>query len=149
MAEPHVISALVRKRAEMACEIEETHKRLSGLISDLEKLDATILMFDANYRIEGIRPKAFRPPSDWSNKGEMTRTVRKILRLATEPLTTRDIALQLMSERAVDTGDQKLLRLMAKRVGCAVRRMRETGEADSTQGPGQYVLWSLPGKNPT
>ena len=137
MAEPHVISALVRKRAEMACDIEATHKRLSVMIADLEKLDATILMFDGNYQIEGIKPKAFRPPSDWSG------TVRKVLRLATEPMTTRDIAFQLMSERAVDTGDQKLLRLMAKRVGCAVRRMRETGETVSTQGPGQYMLWAL------
>lgn len=125
----------------MACEIEETHKRLSGLIADLEKLDATILMFDGNYQIEGIKPKAFRPPSDWSNRGEMTRTVRKILRLASEPLTTRDIAFQLMSERAVDTSDQKLLRLMAKRVGVALRRMRELEQVKSTQGPGQYMLW--------
>ncbi|MCB2112196.1 MAG: hypothetical protein R3C42_02080 [Parvularculaceae bacterium] len=143
MAEPHVISALVRKRAELAGDIEATHKRLSQMIADLEKLDATILMFDGNYQIEGIKPKAFRPPSDWSNRGEMTRTVRKILRLASEPLTTRDIALQLMSERAVDTSDQKLIRLMSKRVGVAVRRMRETGEAISTQGPGQYMLWRI------
>lgn len=127
----------------MACEIEETHKRLSGLIADLEKLDATILMFDGNYQIEGIRPKAFRPPSDWSKRGEMSGTVRKILRLASEPLTTRDIALQLMSERAVDTNDLRLLRLMSKRVGVALRHMRDQGLVASSQGSGQYMFWTL------
>ena len=143
MAETHVISALVKKRADMACEIEETHKALSGLISDLEKLDATILMFDPNYQIEGIKPKAFRPPSDWSNRGEMSKSVMKILRMASEPLTTRDIALQLMSDRAVDTSDTRLLRLMSKRVGVALRRKRDEGLVTSQQGPGQFMLWEV------
>ena len=76
MAETHVISAPVRKRAEMACDIEATHKRLSQMIAALDKLDAAFLMFDDNYQIEGITPKEFWPPTDWSNRGEMSVTVR-------------------------------------------------------------------------
>jgi hypothetical protein len=37
---------------------------------------------------------------DWSNRGQMTRIVLSILRQASEPLTTRDIALELLIERA-------------------------------------------------
>ncbi len=73
----------------------------------------------------------------------MTRIVLSIIRQAAEPLTTRDIARQLLVERALDKKDQKLLRLMNKRVGVALRLQRETGVARCDQGPGQYMLWEI------
>ena len=105
MAESPVIYALVKRRANLAGEIEQTHERLRSLVMDLENLDATILQFKPDYRVEAIRPKAFRPPKDWSRRGEMTRIILSILRQAAEPLTTRDIALQLLVERALDKND--------------------------------------------
>ena len=143
MAETHVISALVKRRAGLTGEIESTHQQLRQMVLDLENLDATILMFDPDYRIEAIKAKAFRPPADWANRGEMTRIVLSILRQASEPLTTRDIALELLVSRALDKDDQRLLRLMSKRVGVALRGQRDKGVVKSEQGPGQYVLWKI------
>jgi len=143
MAEPHVISALVKKRADLSGEIGRTHERLRQMVLDLENLDATILMFDSSYQVEAIKPKAFRPPTDWSRRGEMTRVILSILKQAAEPLTTRDIALELLVSRALDKNDQRLLRLMTKRVGVALRGQRDKGGVKSEQGPGQYVLWEM------
>ena len=143
MADPHVITALVRKRAELAGDIENTQKRLKEMIVALENLDRTLLMFDPDYKIESIKPKAFRPPEDWSKRGEMTRLILGILRQAAEPLTSRDIAVQLIIERALDQNDEKLARLMTKRVGVALRGLRDRGITKSRLGPGQCVLWEL------
>ena len=143
MAEPHVITALVKKRAALAGEIEATHERLRQMVLDLENLDATLRLFDPDYQVEAIRPKAFRPPKDWSNRGEMSRIILSVLRQAAEPLTTRDVALQLLVERALDKDDQKLLRLMTKRVGVALRGQRDNSVVRSHQGPGQYMLWEI------
>ena len=145
MADPHVITALVKRRAELAGGIEAAHEALRKMIMDLETLDAAILQFDPAYQVEAIRPKAFRPPKDWSNRGEMTRIILSILRQAAEPLTTRDIALQLLVERALDRNDLKLLRLMTKRVGVALRECRHKNVVQSEQGPGQYMLWGIDG----
>lgn len=143
MAEPHVITALVKRRAELAGDIENTHETLRKMISDLETLDRTLLMFDPDYEIEAIKPKAFRPPEDWSKRGEMSRMVLSALRQATDALTTRDIALQLITERGLNTGDVKLLRLMTKRVGVCLRDQRNMGRVVSEQGPGQYNVWRI------
>jgi len=32
------------------------------MLADLESLDATIIQFDPDFKVETIRPKAFRPP---------------------------------------------------------------------------------------
>jgi hypothetical protein len=139
----YVLTGLVKKRAEISGEIERTHDRLRQLLADLEHLDATIIQFDPGYQVEAIKPKAFRPPKDWANRGQMTRIVLSILRQAAEPLTTRDIALELLVSRALDKDDQRLLRLMTKRVGVALRLQRDKGAVRSEQGPGQYQLWEI------
>jgi len=138
-----VVSGLIKRRAQLAGDIEKAHEALRRMVLDLENLDATILQFEPDFKIEAIKPKAFRPPKDWSNRGEMTRICLSILRLASEPLTCRDIALQLLTERALNRDDQRLLRLMTKRVGVALRLQREKGIVRADQGPGQYMLWEL------
>ena len=142
MADPHVITALARKRSELSGDIQTTQARLRQMVLDLEKLDATLLIFDPDYRIETIKPKAFRPPEDWSKRGQMTRIVLGILRQSTEPLTARDVALQLIAERALEPTD-KMVRLMTKRCGVALRGQRDRGVTASAEGPGMSVLWAL------
>ena len=73
----------------------------------------------------------------------MTRLILGILRKAAEPMTTRDIALQMLAERAMDAGDMKLMRLMRSRCAVALRGQRDKGVVRSIDGPGQYNLWEL------
>jgi hypothetical protein len=116
---------------------------LRKMVLDLENLDATIVQFDPDFQVETIKPKAFRPPKDWSNRGQMSRIIQSVLRQASEPLTTRDIAVQLLVERTLDKSDLRLLRLMTKRVGVALRGQRGNGIVRCDQGPGQYMLWEI------
>jgi len=139
----YVVTGLVKRRAELAGQIEATHDTLRKLVADLESLDATIRQFVPDYQVEAIRPKAFRPPKDWANRGQMSRIVLSILRQASEPLTSRDVAVELLITRAMDRSDMKLLRLMTKRVGVALRTQRDNGAVRSDQGPGQFVLWEV------
>jgi len=70
----------------------------------------------------------------------MSRIVLSILRQAAEPMTRRDLALEMLVARALDKDDQKMFRLMVKRVAVALRTQRENGAVRSEQGPGQFVL---------
>lgn len=143
MSEPHVISALVKRRSELAGEIEHSQLHTRKLIADLEHLDATIYQFDPDYRVEAIKPKGFRPPSDWAHRGEMTRIVLDMLRRATEPLTTQDIAREVMKAKGLPVDDAKLLRKMTKRCGVALRCQRENGLVRSEQAEGLFMEWNL------
>ena len=139
----YVIHALVQKRAELSGSIENTHSDLKRMIQELEHLDKTLLMFDPEHRIEQIKPKAFRPPDNWSQRGQMTRVILGILRKAAEPMTTRDVAMQMLIERGLDSDDVKLLRVFRGRVACALRIQRDKSVVRSVEGPGQYMLWEL------
>ena len=139
----YMVTGLVAKRAELAGEIERTHERLRQLVSDLEHIDGTLRIVAPDMEVEAIRPKAFRPPDDWSKRGQMSRLVLSILRTSKEPLTSREIAAQMLLERAMDTTDTRMLRTMTKRVSTALRDQRDKGRVQSEDGPGTYQLWSV------
>lgn len=139
----YMVEGLANKRAEVAGEIERTHERLRTLLMDLEHIDATLRIVAPEMSVEAIKPKVFRPPSDWSKRGEMTRVVLSILRTARQPMTTREIAERMIVERGL-VADASMLNAMGRRVACALRRQRELGRAKSVEGEaGFWQLWEI------
>ncbi len=138
----YMITGLVKKRGQVAGEIANIHDTLNKLVKDLEHIDATLQIIAPDIEVESIRPKLFRPPEDWSKRGQMSRIVLSILRQAKEPLTSREVASKLILERGLAM-DNKLLRLMTKRVGVALKLQREKGRAQSVGESGQYLLWKI------
>lgn len=138
----YVLTGLVKKRAELAGELAHMHDAIAEAVRNLEHLDAAIRIIAPDYEPEGIAPKLFRPPEDWSKRGQMGRMVLSILRNAKEPITTREIASRMILERGLAM-DAKLLRVMTKRVGAALREQRERGRVQSDEGPGTYQLWNV------
>jgi hypothetical protein len=100
-----------------------------------------ILQFDPSCHVEAIKPKTFRPPPDWAQRGEMTKLVLSILRQATEPMMSRDIASKC-SHPSVDKNDQNLLPLI-ERIGAALHLQRLNGSVCSSSGTGQYIIWEV------
>jgi hypothetical protein len=139
----YMVTGLVAKQAELAGDIERTHQRLRKLVRQLEHIDGTLRIVAPDMEVEAIRPKAFRPPDDWSKRGQMSRLVLSILLQAREPLTSREIAAQMLLERAMDAEDVKMLRTMTKRVSTALRDQREKGRVKTEAGPGTYQLWEV------
>lgn len=138
----YMVTGLVKKRGKIAGDIANMHDRLNQLVKDLEHIDATLRIVAPDMEVESIRPQMFRPPEDWSKRGQMSRIVLSILRQAKEPLTSREIAAQLILERGMAM-DNKLLRLMTKRVGVALRDKRDKGLAVSSETAGFHLLWEI------
>jgi hypothetical protein len=143
MTQTHVISALVQRRAELVGEIKHSQLHTRKLLEDLDHLDATIRQFDLDYKVEDITPKGFRPPSDWAGRGEMSRVVLDVLRRAKEPMTTQELAKEIMKARGLPVNDAKLLRKMTKRAGVALRGQRGNGLVRSSQGNGLFMMWTM------
>src|SRR5947209_6254789 len=126
MADPHVLTGLVAKRAEIAGRIEHAQTALRQLIIDLDNVDATIRIFKPDADLEEIRPKPF-PPRHAAFKGEIMRVLMSALRTSVKPLTGPEITMQVMAERGLNTAEPRLLKLVGKRVGACLRHHRSTG----------------------
>ena len=138
-----MVTGLVKRRAELAGEMTRTQDALAQMARDLETLDAAIKLVAPDLDIPAIAPKFVRPPDDWSKRGEMSRVVLSIMRVANKPLTSREIAAQMIVQRGL-TATPKLLGLMTKRVSTCLRDRRDQSLVRNveTRG-GQYLEWEL------
>jgi hypothetical protein len=103
MAESHVVTALISKRAELAGLIEHHQKEMGRLADDLAHLDATLKLFSPEIDLRTIRAKAHRMRSRFFRPGECQRLVLDIFREAQgAALSSRQIGEALTARRGLE-----------------------------------------------
>lgn len=138
----HVVSGLMKRRAELAGQVEEVQARLRQLLNDIDNLDATLRIFQPDIDLEEIKPKPL-PPRFPAYKGEIARIVLTALRQTTGALTTRDLTIRVMTERGLNLKDKKLMGAMAKRTGACLESYRNRGLIKSERHAANVITWEI------
>ena len=134
---PNVLHVLIRKRAEILGEMDSRQVELQRLASELESIDATILIFDPEFDVRRIAKK--KPVKLSHERFSVSRVVMQALRTSTTHLTTSDIGLQLMKDRGIPV-ENKVQRVeMRKRAAACLRSLESRGLAvRETMENGRY-----------
>jgi hypothetical protein len=126
MAELHVIGALRNKRAELAGMLRQLEQQLVQQRANLAHVDATMRLFDPDIRPKDIRPKQPRVRNAWFRPGECLRLIYDELREATQPLTTRELAEQIMRVKAIPAADNDRRERVQKTLLATLNRAKQT-----------------------
>jgi hypothetical protein len=110
-------------------------------VADLEAIEHTIRLFDPEAQLRGPKPL---PSPHAAFKGEMRRDVMAALRAAPGPLTSLDIARQVITVRKLPD-DPKTVTMVRKRVGAALFKMKVRGWVREIAAVGEYKGWLLVG----
>ena len=140
MAEPHVISALRKKRAELAGEVVTAQLRLGKLRDDLDAIDRTLRVFDPAQHPEKIRPVVKRKGDKLFAYGECTRAILNVLRDAPEAMTVDQIAERVALDCRIATEAPDVAATLLWRVNAAVDRLGKRGVLAAS---GKPVRWSV------
>src|SRR5688572_6553964 len=141
MTDTHVVSALRAKRAEMAGQIDALQDQLREAMIAVDHVDCTLRLFDPDIDLDEIRPKPL-PPRHHAFKGQVTRSILAMLR-AEGAMDAKAITIRLMAERELNVNDKTLAKAMQKRIGAALRNLRERQLVASSQGKGGMLLWEI------
>jgi hypothetical protein len=135
---PNTVAGLIEKRREIAGQIDHHRRILNELVSDLDHVDAVIAMFDPDADLGRAKP---HPPRQAAFKGEMRRHVLQALRAAQGPITSLDIARQVMEARGLDASDARMVSTVRKRVGACLYKLRASGIVSEVPQAGEYKGW--------
>lgn len=141
ITQPNVVSALRGKRGELAGLIDALQDQLRAAMIDLDHVDATLRMFDPDIELDEIRPKPL-PPRHHAFKGQVTRSILAMLR-SEGAMDAKAITIRLMAERDLNPNDKALQKAMHKRIGAALRNLRDRTLVSSRSGPGGRLEWSV------
>lgn len=102
MSEPHVISALRRKRAEISGHIHDLEKKAKRWRTRLSHIDAAIKIFSPEIDPDAIQPRRTYRRSRYFERGEFARLILDELRKANgEPVTTAALLADVMAAKGL------------------------------------------------
>jgi hypothetical protein len=142
MAEPHVISALRLKRAEISGYIHDLEKWIARQRGNLANLDATIRLFSPGTNPDAIPAKRPYRRTRYFARNELSRLVMDALRLATGPLAAVDIATAIMRGKGAAMDDDAFKAIVTERARGVLRSLAKRGEVVRT-GTSRNAQWSL------
>lgn len=141
MAEPHVISALVKKRAELSGDIEHYEQIIKEYKENLLTIDKTIGIFDENYNISSIKTKRTYRGRYFKN-GEAKVATLDILRGSDKPLQTDEIADIIAKDKGMEFDSTNDFKNFQKSVSTALKNLKESGLANKIND-GLPGIWQI------
>ena len=140
MTEPHVVTGLMTKRAELAGLLEHHQAKVRQLLIDLDAVDQALRLFKPDIELDDIKPKPL-PPRHAAYRGEVARIVLATLRNAQRACTIQELTMHVMAERGMNTADKRLVKTVSNRVGACLRHHRSKGVLRSSSGLGVRTTW--------
>ena len=139
----YILSGLHRKRSEIAGRLAAAQAEAARLAKSLEAVEATIRLFAPDAEMPALRASPTAPRNQLVAHGDLTRSALDTLRTAGEPLSTRLVASRVMEACALDGRNPMLVRTVHKRIGTALRDMRERAVVASEGREDGQTWWRI------
>ena len=141
MAEPHVVSALRTKRAEISGYIADLERKINRQRAVLANVDATIRLFSPGINPAAIPPKRAYRRTKYFSRNELSRLTQAALRTALGPLTSAEIAAAVMQAKGMPPGDVAFREIVTARALTVLRRLKRG--AIVKHGTSRDAKWAL------
>lgn len=139
----HTITGLLAKRADLFNEAERIRDRLAEIKNDIGALDRVLGTLGYKGDLDAAMPRQKREVI--FGRGELSKAIYAELRHAEGPLSSRDIAREIVAMRGEDARDRKYIADLTKRVSKALRQMKADGNVRSLVDTKGNLSWERRG----
>ena len=142
MADTHVISALVKKRAELRGDIIHYKQLIATLDKDLQTIDATIKIFDVDYDISSIKPVR-KGRNRFFNNGEAKVLVLEVLKNSDIPLSTDKISDIIATNKNLSFENKTVKSNFQKSILLALNTCLSNNLVEKVSKDGLSIVWKI------
>jgi len=148
MATNAVPKEILLKRVVLLDKADALEGEKRKLLADIETLDRAARIFDPSYTPQtvGKRPKIqAKKPSSMLPASELTASIGKIVRLASEPMTTSAIAVAVAEAKGLPADDKRKADALVQRVRTILNGLERTKVVEGIRTEGdRSVMWRIP-----
>ena len=142
MAESHVISGLVSKRAEVAGHINSCHAELKRLQEALSHLDGSIKLFSPQFDLRTLKARRTQKSNGHFVKSEAQRMMLDALRVAAKPLNSLEITATLLNAKGIEPTGTAAARVR-ENVFTVMRRLEARQIVRECNGGAGVKTWAI------
>jgi hypothetical protein len=144
MAESHVISGLISKRAELSGLFQLHQTQLRQIAVDLAHIDGAIRVFDPDYDLGTIKAKVTKEPNPWFEHGETSKLLLDVLRTSSTALSTRQLGEDMLLLKGLTVENPKQWDLLLKMILSAAERLARKGIIQKQRrSQSGSVIWQI------
>lgn len=141
--DPHTrpaINTLERLHMELGGQILENRQRYDELSHQMRHVEAVIKLLDPDYNLSRITVKR-RQPNKWFKRGTLYRRALDVLRTATEPMTTAEIAAAVLAAHGIEDASTE----DAQGIALAIQHSLKNHEGEGVERVGEAspARWKL------
>lgn len=142
MAESHVISGLVSKRAELSGEIDYHQEQIKQIKTNLASIDNAIKVFDENYDLRKIKSKRSNGKNNFFEPREGNTLLMDIFREVKRPISTHELMDEIVSRKGFDAEVINVKALRAS-VFVILKRLQANNLVREKERDGLVIIWEL------
>jgi len=120
-------------------EAERIRDRLAEIKNDIGAIDRTLGVLGYSGDLDAAMPRQKREVI--FGRGELSKAIMGELRTAEGPLSSRDIAREIVAMRGEDARDRKYISDLTRRVSKALRQMKAEGHVRSATDARGNLSW--------
>lgn len=147
MAESHVVSGLVAKRAEIAGAVQDYQRRIDQLRADLGHMDAAIKICAPDYDLRTLPIKMVRGVSRLFKAGECQRMTLDIMRESGAAMSSRQIALEIIRRKGFESNAETIEQVQKTVIGSinGLILRKIVVQEEGTDGTGRHAgrIWRI------
>lgn len=136
----HVLSQLISKRAELKAEMTYLIEKAKELDNIIESIDVSIKVFDPNFNLDSIRDKRYTRKSHLFKHGEANKLTLDVLRKSNKPLTTREIAQEIMKKKDLNHDDLELCKNIESKLRAVFYKNKMLKVVDETEKQKRWMI---------
>ena len=137
-----IISALVKKRAELRGDIIHYKQLIATLDKDLQTIDATIKIFDVDYDISSIKP-VIKSRNRFFNKGEAKVLVLEVLKSNKLPLSTDKLSEIIATNKNLSFENKTDKSNFQKSILLALNTCLSNNLVEKVSKDGLSIVWKI------
>ena len=143
MAESHEISALSTKRGELLGSIRHYKQLITSLDKDLATIDATIRIFEPDYKFGGTKIVNKHRRNIYFNNGEAKILILDALRVKNEPIRTDDLSDIIASKKGLSFENDYETRSFRKAIISALNNLEKDNLVQRVSKEGLVITWKI------
>ncbi len=143
MADTEIVAGLLAKRSKMFNEAERLRDRMAEIKNDVAALDRVLGTLGYTGDLDSIMPR--QKVTRLFGAGELLRACLAEIRHADGPITSRDIARNIIEVRGEDPADRKYLSDLTRRISKCLVKPRSEGLVRAKMKDGNAILWEKMG----
>jgi len=140
MSHDLAVAALLKTYAELQGKLATIRKEDAAICRQLDHVRGTLAIYRPEMDLKPISPTRPQKPRKVTPRGKQSTLALEVLRAATEPLTTREVARLVLQRQGTEEPDERLIGIVVPNVHGALNRFKKRGTVRESGNPKRWEV---------